>query len=66
MPAEDHLPRLAAPAQRALASIGVTRLAQVAKHTRGEILALHGMGRKAVEQLETALRDRGMTFADEQ
>ncbi|MEU8803276.1 hypothetical protein [Spirillospora sp. NPDC048819] len=42
-PATD-LPKLAAPARRALASAGYGSLAQIAQATEDEIAVLHGMG----------------------
>jgi hypothetical protein len=56
---EDVLPRIGAPATRALASIGVTRLDQVAGRGRSELLALHGFGPRALRLLEEALAARG-------
>jgi DNA-directed RNA polymerase alpha subunit len=55
---------LAAPARRALASAGVTELADLTRLQEDDVLALHGMGRKAVEQLRAALRERGWSFAN--
>lgn len=49
--AADALPRIGAPALRALASIGVTRASQLAKHTEAELLALHGVGPRAIRIL---------------
>ena len=49
---------------RALASIGVNRLSQVAEHSTDELLALHGFGPKALRILDEALAARGLTFAD--
>ncbi len=56
---EDVLPRIGAPATRALALIGVTRLDQVAGCSRSELLALHGFGPRALRLLEEALAARG-------
>jgi hypothetical protein len=55
-------PGVSKPAQRALASIGVTRLAQLTHHTRHELLALHGFGPKALTILERALAADGRSF----
>lgn len=54
---------VAAPAVRALASIGVTRLDQVTRFTQRELLALHGMGPKALGLIEAALKARGKSLA---
>ena len=45
------LPRLGAPASRALAAQGVTTLEQVADWTDADLLALHGFGPRALEIL---------------
>lgn len=55
---------LAAPARRALASAGITRLEDVARLQESELKALHGMGPKAVNQLRDALASRGLAFKD--
>ena len=51
------LPRIGAPATRALASIGVTSLSQVSARREAELLALHGFGPRAVRILNDALRE---------
>jgi DNA-directed RNA polymerase alpha subunit len=61
----SNLPaRLAKPAQRALAGAGYVRLEQLAKLREEEVLKLHGMGPKSMEQLRRAMEARGLTFAD--
>ena len=62
-PAAPFPPGVAKPAQRALASIGVTRLDQVSRFTREELAELHGMGPKALRLLEEALRKQGRSLA---
>jgi len=62
---ETDLPKLAAPAQRALASAGIGRLAQLIKFSEGEIKQLHGIGPNALNQLRRALRAKGLSFANE-
>lgn len=62
--ANDDLPKIGAPATRALASIGVTTLQQVVEHDRAELLALHGFGPRALRILEDALAERGLTLQD--
>ena len=49
------LPKIGAPATRALASIGVDSLEQVAGRDSAELLALHGFGPKAIRILADAL-----------
>jgi hypothetical protein len=58
-------PKLAAPARRALANAGYTRLKQLTKVTEAELLALHGMGPNALRTLREALQARGLSFAPE-
>lgn len=58
----SDLPKLAAPAQRALASAGISTLAEVAEHSQTEIAALHGIGRTALEALQAALARKGLRF----
>ena len=62
-PASDF-PKLAAPARRALATAGYTRLEQLAQVSEAEVMRLHGMGPKALEQLRQALKAKGLSFAE--
>lgn len=57
----EQLPRIGAPATRALAGIGVTRMSQLAEHSERELLELHGFGPKALR----LLREAGATFRNE-
>ncbi|MFZ1994785.1 MAG: hypothetical protein WAU75_11800 [Solirubrobacteraceae bacterium] len=59
---EDGLPKLSAPARRALSAAGYTRLAQLAQASESELEKLHGMGPTAIDALAAALRERGLTF----
>jgi predicted flap endonuclease-1-like 5' DNA nuclease len=60
------LPRtIGAPATRALAAAGHTRLDQLAGVRASELLKLHGVGPKAIRLLREALAARGLAFADE-
>ena len=61
MPPSD-LPRIGAPATRALASIGITRLEQVGDRSEAELLALHGFGPKALRILREALAAQGRSM----
>lgn len=56
------LPNIGKPATRALASIGVTRLDQVARYTEAQLLDLHGFGPKALGILRSALEASGKAF----
>jgi predicted flap endonuclease-1-like 5' DNA nuclease len=58
------LPPLGRPANSALLLAGITTLAQVASHGPDELLALHGVGPKAIRLLEAALKERGLKFAE--
>jgi len=62
---ERGLPKLAAPAQRALASAGISRLEQLTKFSEKEIKQLHGIGPNALEQLRRALKTEELSFADD-
>lgn len=61
-PQEDDLPKLSAPARRALATLGIYRLEQVTAFSEAEIKKLHGMGPNGIEQLRRALAERGLSF----
>ncbi|MDT9688113.1 hypothetical protein Q5762_07055 [Streptomyces sp. P9(2023)] len=50
------------PATRALLGAGLTTLDQVARHTGRELLAMHGVGPKAVRVLSEALEQRGRSL----
>ncbi|PZG16824.1 hypothetical protein C1I95_16790 [Micromonospora craterilacus] len=60
----SDLPPIGRPATNALIDAGVTTLAQVATHRRRDLLAMHGVGPKAVDILAAALAEQGLTFAD--
>jgi hypothetical protein len=63
--AESDLPAgLSKPAQRALAGAGYVRLEQFTKLREAEVLRLHGMGPKALDQIRRALAAKGLSFAD--
>ncbi|QOD03904.1 hypothetical protein IDT60_01985 [Pseudarthrobacter sp. BIM B-2242] len=57
------LPPIGRPANSALLNAGITSLAEVASLGRRELLAMHGVGPKAVRILEAAASERGITFA---
>lgn len=65
MPAQiGDLPPIGRPANSALLEADITTLAQVAAHSRRDLLSLHGVGPKAVSILAAALAEHGLTFAD--
>lgn len=57
------LPPIGRPANSALLEAGLTRLAEVAALGRRRLLAMHGVGPKAVGLLEAAATERGIPFA---
>jgi hypothetical protein len=56
----DDLPGIGAPATRALASVGVTRLSQLVDYRKEDLLALHGFGPSALRILEASLSAAGL------
>jgi hypothetical protein len=58
------LPKLAAPARRALTGAGCTRLEDLTKVKESEVMRLHGMGPNAMAVLRDALKERGLSFRD--
>ncbi len=59
---EVDLTKIGAPATRALAAIGITRLEDVADRTEAELLTLHGFGPRALQILTEALAARGQSM----
>ena len=53
---------LAKPAVRALNSAGYSYLEQLTGVSETELLQLHGMGPKALEQIRKALAEKGLSF----
>ncbi len=51
-----------APARRALANAGYTRLKQLTKTTEAELMKLHGIGPKAMAAIKEAMKEKGLTF----
>jgi len=62
---ETDLPKLAAPARRALLGAGYTRLERLTTVKESEVMKLHGMGPNAMDVLRHALTERGLSFAME-
>jgi len=58
---ESDFPRLAAPAQRALAGAGITSLKQLTRWSEADLKQLHGMGPNALGKLRQALADKGLS-----
>ncbi len=63
-PKDGLLSILSAPAGRALASMGITTVNELAQHTQKEIMALHGMGPASLPKLKTALQRAGLSFKE--
>ena len=59
----DFPPKLAQPAQRALAAAGIQKLEQLTRFSEAEIKQLHGIGPNALAKLRQALAAKGMSFA---
>ncbi len=55
-------PKLAKPAQRALASAGIFTIEQLTNWTEIDLMKLHGMGPKAMAQLLAAVEEKGLHF----
>ena len=58
----EDLPKLAAPARRALAGAGLANLAQLARQKEADVAALHGMGPNAMATLKAAMKAKGLAF----
>ena len=63
-PEGTPLPRVGAPATRALRAEGVWTLEAVRGWREADLAALHGVGPKAIGFLRDALAERGWSFAD--
>jgi predicted Fe-Mo cluster-binding NifX family protein len=61
---DDDLPAsLGRPALGALRAAGISRLSEVATHQEEELVALHGVGPKAIRILRAELAERGLELA---
>jgi hypothetical protein len=58
------LPKISAPAARALESAGITTLEQAAEYGEAGLLALHGFGPQGIVILREALTELGLELAD--
>ncbi len=59
---DPGFPRLSAPARRALAGAGYSRLDQLTAVSESELEKLHGVGPAAITALRQALQERGLSF----
>jgi DNA-directed RNA polymerase alpha subunit len=61
-PPTNAWPKTSAPAQRALEGAGYKKLSDLTQVSEAELLALHGMGPKALGILKAALAERGLSL----
>lgn len=54
------IPKLSAPAHRALAAAGCTDLESLAGVSARDLLALHGVGPSAIPRIQAALAEHGL------
>lgn len=54
--------KIGKPAQRALTERGITTLNQLSDYTEKELLAIHGVGPKAIGILKELLTKEGLSF----
>ena len=57
------LPKLAAPALRALAGARILKLSDLEAFTEADLLALHGMGPNAMAAIRAAMKANKLSFA---
>ncbi len=62
LPAGTPLPRIGAPASRALTAAGLTTLESLTQVTEGAVADLHGVGPFAMDRLREALAGAGLSF----
>ena len=56
------LPKLSAPAMRALANQGITTLQKLSEYSEKEVMQFHGMGKGSLPKLRQALAANGLAF----
>ena len=59
---KSDLPKLSAPAHRALAGAGIKQLKDLTKFSEAEVKKLHGIGPNAMGQLRRAMDEHGLSF----
>lgn len=59
---KSDLPKIGAPATRALANVGIKSLKDITRFSEKELLALHGVGPKAIFVLRPILKSHGLSF----
>ena len=60
----NDLPKIGAPATRALEAAGYTQLTEFAQVSESELLSLHGVGPKAIRLIRAALAERGLSLRE--
>ena len=61
-PSLDTLPKIGAPATRALTNAGYPSLRDLVGVPRAELAGLHGVGPKALDIIQTALERHGLSL----
>lgn len=59
---QTDLPKIGAPATRALAGAGITKLHECSEYSEEYLLQLHGVGSKAIRILKEELAKKGLSF----
>ena len=59
---ESDIPKIGAPAQRALAAAGVKQLKDLTKFSEQEVRQWHGIGPNALGKLRQAMTEKGLSF----
>lgn len=60
----ELLPKIGAPATRALNALGINSLHQLVGYTEEQLLALHGFGPKAMTILKAEMKKGGVSFSE--
>jgi hypothetical protein len=56
------IPKLSAPAKRALEGAGITSIKELARRREADIMKLHGMGPASLPHMRAALKEAGLSF----
>ena len=56
------LPKLSAPAKRALEGAGITSIKELSRRREADVMSLHGMGPASLPHMRAALKEAGLTF----
>lgn len=58
----NDIPKLAAPARRAIEAAGIKNLNDLTKFTEAEVAEMHGIGNNALDTLRQAMAGSGLSF----